>query len=92
MAASRRFSASAQWAIAITVAALGVVGTLLVANAVNHAGWSPWTAALGWAGIVALGTVLVKLRGSPGLGSRAVGPMGDRGGAQPGDGMQAGGG
>jgi len=90
MAAARKLSANAQWAIALAVIGLGVAATLVIANAVNHAGWNPWVTVVAWAGIVALVAMLVKLRGSTGLSSRPMGPMGGRGSTHPGDGINAG--
>jgi hypothetical protein len=90
MKANRKLSTSTQWAIAMAAIGLGVVATLIVANAFYHAGWRLWIVAIGWAGIIALATIFIKLRGSTGLGSRTMGPMGGQGGTHPGDGMHAG--
>ena len=68
----------------------GVLVTQVVANSVNQAGWRPWLVVVGWVAVVALATMLVKLRGSTGLASRPLGPMGGHGGTHPGDGMHAG--
>ena len=87
-----RLTARIQWAIAIVAIGTGVLATLLVANAVNHAGWSPWTVAVGWGAAVGVAALLIKLRGSTGLASRPLGPMGGHGSTQPGDGTNAGGG
>jgi hypothetical protein len=92
MTAKRKLNASTRWIIAVAAIGLGTLVTLLVTNAVNHAGWNPWVVAVGWAVIVALAGMVVKLRGSTGLGSRAMGPMGGQGGTHPGDGMSTGGG
>jgi hypothetical protein len=72
MAAKRKLTARAQWAIAILVIGTGVLATLLVANAVNHAGWDPWLVAVGWVAVVGVFTVSIKLRANSGL----TGPMG----------------
>jgi hypothetical protein len=75
--------------IAIAAAGLGVAGTLVIANAVNHANWSPWGVSFGWIVIVALATLLIKLRHSSG---RGLGPniAGSQWTTGPGDGMSAG--
>jgi hypothetical protein len=90
MTANRRLSTRSLWAIVATVMGTGVLATLVVANAINHAGWSPWLVVVGWGALVALATVLFKLRGSTALGSGSVGPMGGRG-THTGDGMHGGG-
>jgi hypothetical protein len=89
MTAKRKLEPSTLWTIAIAAIGLGTLGTLLVTNAVNHAGWNPWVVVVGWAVIVALAAMVMKLRGSTGLGSRPMGPMG---GTHPGDGMNTDGG
>jgi hypothetical protein len=89
MSANRRLSPNIQWAIAVAAMVLGAVATLLVANALNHAGWSPWTVSVSWIAGIALATMLVKLRHSSGAGIPQPGGHGAPGG---GDGMQAGGG
>jgi hypothetical protein len=88
MSDDRRLTTSTQWLIATTAAVLGTAATLVVANAVNHSGWSPWAVALGWIVLVGLATVLVKLRHSSGLGMPGPGGHGTLG---PGDGTQGGG-
>ena len=90
MTASRKFSASTQWAIAVAAIGLGVAVTLVVANVVNDAGWNPWVVSVCWVAAVALATLLVKARRNTGLASRPMGPMGGHGGSHPGDGMHAG--
>lgn len=87
MTAHRKLNASTLWIIAIAAIGLGALATLLVTNAINHAGWNPWVVVVGWAAIVALASMLIKLRGSTGFDSRPMGPMG---GTHPGDGMNAG--
>jgi hypothetical protein len=90
MTAKRKLNASTAWTIAVVAIGLGTLGTLLMTNAVNHAGWNPWVVVVGWAFIVALAAMVIKLRGSTGLASRPMGPMGGRDGVHPGDGMNAG--
>jgi hypothetical protein len=88
MTAKRKLNASTLWIIAIAAIGLGALATLLVTNAVNHAGWNPWVVVVGWAAIVALASMGIKLRGAS-LGSRPMGPIGGRGGSHPGDGINA---
>ena len=90
MTANRKLDASVQWAIAALAVGAGMLATLAVANAVNHAGWSPWTVLVGWVAIVAVATILIKLRGSTALGSGTTGPMGGHKSTRPGDGIHGG--
>lgn len=80
MSVDRHLSTGSQWLIATTVAALGVAATLVVANAVNHSGWSPWAVVLAWVVLVGVGTMLVKLRRSSGTGMPGPGGRGSLGG------------
>jgi hypothetical protein len=89
MSTDRRLTTGSQWLIAATAAVLGTVATLVLANAVNHSGWSPWGVALGWLVLVGLATMLVKLRHSSGTGMPGPGGHGSLGS---GDGPPAGGG
>ena len=61
---NRRLGGGTQWAIATAATGLGVLATLIVTNAINHAGWNPWPVVLTWIAITALATLLIKLRRS----------------------------
>jgi hypothetical protein len=62
MSFNRRLGGGTQWIIAVAAAGLGTLATLMISNAINHAGWSPWAVVLAWIAIVAVATMLVKLR------------------------------
>lgn len=75
MPADRRLGGGTQWGIATAATGLGVLITLIVTNAINHAGWSPWAVVLGWIAIIAVATLFIKLRHSSlhGIGPGAPG-------------------
>jgi hypothetical protein len=65
---------------------------LLIANVVNHAGWSPWVVVVSWIAVIAVATRLVKLRRTSLHGFDPRGANNRWGQTTPGDGMHSGGG
>jgi hypothetical protein len=92
MPSDRRPGGGTQWAIATAATGLGVLATLVATNAINHAGWSPSPVAIGWIAIVALATMLIKLRHSSFRGLGPGAPGNHWPGTAGGDGISGGGG
>lgn len=64
MSFNRRFRDGAEWAIAAGATGLGVFATLIVTNAIIHAGWSRWFVVVCWIAIIGMATLFIKLRHS----------------------------